>query len=383
MKKIIHFHFDTKFNIGDEAVVLAIKDLLEKNIKISKYTSLKINYLTKINLYKNISEQYLISNPIIHRLKIDYIFIHLLIILIKINRVIRGTTDSKLISLINSHDLMIVGGGGVYSKWTIPFNTDLINRINIPIVIFGAGYNSNSLDKKISKEKLNSVKILNNKANLISVRDEKTLKFLKDLNSDSLLIGDPAIFLKSKKFNIKFKKEVKKIGLNIAGHELHVKKYTHETIKIYKRVIETLRRKYTIEVYYLKHTPNEKYISKKLKEAIPDITICEYGPQEMKYIYENLDLVISMLLHSSIFAYGSGVNFINIAYDVKNYSFMKLINNAENLIDLNNLNYNILYKKSIKLLKSKQLSNKIIKKSFFRRRINNFVRRIITLSTNN
>jgi len=93
----------------------------------------------------------------------------------------------------------------------------------------------------------------------------------------------------------------------------------------------------------------------------------------MKYIYEKLDLVISMMLHSSIFAYSSGTNFINIAYNEKNYAFMRLINNMGNLIDMRKVDFNKLYSKCLKLLNNTNEANAMVKKDYFRKRIDEFV----------
>ena len=112
---------------------------------------------------------------------------------------IKGSDQNTIISSINKHDLMIVGGGGIYSKWTLPFDINLINKIKIPIIIFGAGYNHNYTDRELSMDEWNSMNILNSRARLCSVRDKKTFELVRKQNKNTTLIGDPAIFLKSKK----------------------------------------------------------------------------------------------------------------------------------------------------------------------------------------
>lgn len=374
MKKIIHFHFYTHQNIGDAAVVYSIRDLLEKEFKISQYTSKPIFYLSDFDFGKFYIENLLNTNVIFKKLYSYNFFAKFLTSIMKFGKFIKGTYKKiRLVSLINKHDLMIVGGGGLYGKWTLPFDVSLINKVKIPIVIFGAGYNRTFADNKLSAKELNSIRVLNKKAKLCSVRDEKTLKIIKSLGIDASLTGDPAIFLESKKVNMRFDRKTKKIGLNIAYHDSQTKLYSEKVIKLYTKLIKNLEKNYKIHAYYLKHSSDEIYIAERLKELIPSIQVCEYGPREMKYIYEKLDLVISMMLHSSIFAYSSGTNFINIAYNEKNYAFMRLINNMGNLIDMRKVDFNKLYSKCLKLLNNTNEANAMVKKDYFRKRIDEFV----------
>jgi polysaccharide pyruvyl transferase WcaK-like protein len=67
-----------------------------------------------------------------------------------------------------------------------------------------------------------------------------------------------------------------------------------------------------------------------------------------------------MQLHSAIFAFGNCVPVINIAYDLKNYSFMKLIEQSDKLIDVRNIDSEKLSKAVYQTLNN----SKEIKKSF-------------------
>lgn len=375
MSKVIHFHFEIKNNIGDAAVVHTIRDYLDKELNVSNYTSMPINYISEVDYYNEIISKYSKwrLKKLSKILSLHYLVL-LRIMLLNIKRRILGISESQLISLINKHDLMIVGGGGVYSKWTLPFNVKLIESIKVPIIIFGAGYNRNYTDKTLSNSELNSIKILNNKAKLISVRDNNTFELVKKSSgTESVLIGDPAIFLKSKKIDLPFKKSAIKIGLNIAYHESHTKSYADKIINLYVKLIHDLEKDHIIQLFYLKHSTDEEYIVKRIQEFLPQIIICDYESRELKYVYENLDLAISMMLHSTIFAYGSNVQFINIAYDEKNFAFMELINNTENIIDIRELDYSLLYKKCIAIIKNRNKHSKVISKDFFRIKIDKFM----------
>lgn len=377
MKKIIHFHFDTKNNIGDAAIVYAIQDLLKKEFKVKNVTSRSIYSLSNFEFGKfyinNLSNKNVIFKKLLNTKMVDYP--------LRLFRNIGGFLkyyykNRYLINKINDHDLMIIGGGGVYSKWTLPLDTNLINKIKIPIVIFGAGYNHNYTDKMLSEIELNSIKALNTKASLCSVRDENTFNLVKKFNKESYIIGDPAIFLRSSKINLNFSKEKIKIGLNISCHEKHTRYRADEIVSMFLKFINKVREKTNIQLYYLKHSTDEEYVINKIKNEAPDIKVCDYSPREMKYVYENIDVVICMMLHSSIFAYGSDTKFINIAYDEKNFAFMKLINNTENLIDLRKFDVDTLYKKYTKLLKSNSYKEKVCRQGYFKDLRDNFIQRM-------
>ncbi|GAH94686.1 unnamed protein product, partial [marine sediment metagenome] len=97
-------------------------------------------------------------------------------------------------------------------------NAQVIKSIEIPIVLYGIGYIRNLGDKELTKEQIESIRLLNKRAKLTSVRDGYTGKFLRDLGiSDVHVIGDPAIFLDSEKTNQVVLDESKiKIGINVA-----------------------------------------------------------------------------------------------------------------------------------------------------------------------
>ncbi|MEK6918370.1 MAG: polysaccharide pyruvyl transferase family protein [Nanoarchaeota archaeon] len=369
MVKIIHFHVKEKSNIGDVAIVLSLRDILKTKFKITSYTSKNIFDLKKRDYpwFIDILMKYFEILKFTSSIKL----------LDKNYRKIKNKLDDILLNKINKHDLMILGGGGLYSKWFFPLNDELINKIKIPIIIFGVGYNHNFGDKNLSSKELKSIIFLNRKAKLSSVRDLETKEFLKKLGFNADYIGDPAIFLKSKKINLKFEKNIK-IALNIAQHGWKFQdKYTPQLVDYYTELIKNLGRTYNAKFFYIRHHSNENRVIKILKKRFPDMTICKYGPYETKYIYENMDLVISMMLHSSIFAFGSSVPVFNIAYDKKNHAFMRAINQENSFIDVRNLNLENI-SSDLKILSSliKKKNNFLKIKKGFNKKTNEFVEKI-------
>lgn len=312
MKKIIHFHFKPKHNIGDMAVVLATRDLIEAELGKVEWSS---------RIFKELARK-------------------------DVDAVLRD---------IEKHDLVLVGGGGFYSKCALPLNDQLIQAIQKPIVILGAGYNQLFGESSLSAAQIKSVRVLNQKASLCGVRDKATQDFLKDSGLESEIIGDPALFLKSELTSLvpwfswptrKSQPNAIKIGINLACHNWAEKvNHLERIIGVYHDVIAKLEAKFPIELYYLAHTDikAERQLAKRLKAIWPKIIVCNKSARKLKFVYEQMNLVISMMLHSSIYAFGARVPVVNVAYDRKNLAFMALIEHPERTIDVREASAQVLH----------------------------------------
>jgi len=324
MVDIIHFHTETRSNKGDAAIFEAIKSLLSKNMHIGKYTSKRIEKLKKRSYPYFIEKT--IQGPMGSKIIPQGLFFG------DFYKFLKKKQKELLIKNINKHDLMIIGGGGIYSDYFLPFEDDLINSVQIPIVVFGAGYCHNFNGGMLSEEQLRSVRTLNIKAKLSSVRDNDSKLFINRLGCKTKVIGDPAVLLESEKFNIKFPKKFK-VGINIANHGwVSQNEHLKNIIHAYIWFLKDLSKKQDIQIYYLMHHPKEKEVIIEIKKYFPKMKICNYPPRRLKYVYENMDFVLCMMLHSSIFCFGSSTPFVNIAYDKKNYAFMSLINKKNEVI---------------------------------------------------
>lgn len=296
--KIAHIHVWDKKNKGDVAIVLAVQELLKKQFPTAKIVDFPMEILKKI-------------------------------------------TKNDL-NKINKCNLVVIGGGGIYYHWFMPYDINSIKKITPPIVTFGVGYIREIGARQLTKKESESIAFLNNFAKLISVRDYYTKKFLikngvlaKKIN----IIGDPAIFLKEEKIkNLKLNNKVK-IGfnLNYSGW-LKFGQYEKMILNSYKETLEYFKTKYNADIYYLLHHPDEKTILKKLN--LKNIKIIDLPPNQQKYFYSQLNLVVGMMLHSVVLAFGAGTPEINIGYDLRNKNFAKFINCPELLISSDKLGAN-------------------------------------------
>ena len=346
MTSVIHFCRREKdfYNIGEIAIACSIRDMLHSRLKLFTYTPAEVEELEK-------------------------------------------PQTTEFIETINRHDICVIGGGGLYSKFFLPMDAQVIRSIETPIALYGIGYIRNLGDKELTEEQIESVRLLNACAELTSVRDEYTCKFLRDLGvSDVHVIGDPAIFLRSEETNQVVLDDNKiQIGVNVACHHWTLyPQYLYKTIDEYAKACEFLIKHLNAEIVYLVHHSDEHHVVEVMrKKKLPlKVVDTDPNPYKMKFIYSKLDLVIGMMMHSPVLAFGSGVPIVNVAYDAKNYNFMKFIGQKDKVIDVRETNSKKISDLAIRTLDD----SKKIKESFkalkhkLRRKHENFIAKINELT---
>ncbi len=310
--KIAHLHVWDKNNKGDLAIVLAVQELLRKKFpgcRISDYS---------VQLLKD------------------------------------GTNQDA--TKINQADIVVIGGGGIFYSYFLPYKREFIASITKPIIIFGAGYIKEVDAPEWRKELGSSVAFLVRQAKFVGVRDTNTKKFLiKNFVPAKKIevIGDPAALLAEEK-TVKIKsakKGIIRLGLNLNySGWLGFGRWREDILTAYRAVAEYFIKEYggpsgaQVEIYYLKHHPGENKIYPELK--IKNLKIIDVKPSEQKYIYGRLDLVIGMMLHVGVMAFGAGTPEISVAYDLRNYSFAEFIGHQELVVDLNDLKKGELLKRA-------------------------------------
>lgn len=314
--KIAHIHVWDKKNKGDHAIVIAVQELLKQNFKNCQIIDFPVETLKFFKADK--------------------------------------------LKKINSCDFLIIGGGGIFYSYFLPFDQKMIKAIKIPIVLFGLGY-IKEVDAPLWPSRyVNSVMTLAKQAKLVGVRDINTKRFLIKNGLDRKkieVVGDPAVVLSEKKPSPQSIKKLKLHGskirlgvnLNYSGW-LGFGKWREDILRAYQETIKYFQEEYNAQIYYLKHHPGEENIYKALN--IKNIVKVDLPPNEQKYVYAQMDLIIGMMLHVGVMSFGALTPEISVAYDIRNYGFAEFINHPELVVDLDKL-------KSKKLLKTaKQVFSK-------------------------
>jgi polysaccharide pyruvyl transferase WcaK-like protein len=321
-RTIAHIHVWDKTNKGDLAIVLAVRQSLKNKFPDCRIVDFPIEVLN------------------------DY--------------------DAKKIALLNAADLIIIGGGGVLYRYFLPFSIKVIKALKKPVVIFGVGYIREVGARPLGLPEIKSIVALMAKAKAIGVRDYYTKSFLIKNGVDAKkidLVGDPAVLLEEKEpTGLRLKKSLK-IGLNLNySGWLGFGLWREDILSAYRRTAEYFIKTYGAKIYYLKHHPGEDVIYKELR--IPGMMVIDYEPGEQKHFYGQLDLVIGMMLHSVVMAFGAGTPEINVAYDLRNRNFAKFIGCPELVIDLKELKSGILLERAKQVVeRAPQYRVKFIKKA--------------------
>lgn len=342
IKKIAHLHVWDQQNKGDAAIVLAVQELLRKNFPASRIIDFPVDFLKK-----DLSHE-------------------------------RSGEKAAILKKINQADLVIIGGGGIFYSYFLPYDLDVIRAITKPVIIFGGGYIKEVDAADLNQEAIKSVSTLVKQACAVGVRDFKTKEFLVKNGAcpgKIKVIGDPAALLVEKKppravlkklglINSSLKSKPKiKIGfnLNYSGW-LGFGKWHDDILRAYWEVADYFLKRYGspggpgVEFYYLKHHPGEKQIYPELK--IKNLRVVDLEPADQKYVYGQLDLVIGMMLHAGVMAFGAGTPEISVAYDLRNYSFAEFIGQPELVIDLDKLKKEELLKRVKLVFKDRRLYRK-------------------------
>ncbi len=184
-------------------------------------------------------------------------------------RTLRGGSILRFIQAIKQSDLVIIGGGGIFSDFFMPFRRAhlcLMIALRKPYIFCGPGLGVN-INTFLSDNAAESIRVWCKKAKVNLVRDEVTLRFLNKLGiANAYCVGDPALFLQAK-YNRAEKR--KRIGINIAyhgweGHDNWLPKLLNTITDIARHFSE---RGY--EILYMKHSNREEYVISKLREKIP------------------------------------------------------------------------------------------------------------------
>ena len=304
--KIAHIHVWDKSNKGDLGIVESVQDLLRKTFKDGEIIDVPVDQLK--------------------------------------------FADKNWLNKINDCDLVVIGGGGIYYRYFLPYDFDFIEKIKPPIAILGVGYINEFGSAPLSTDEIQSVIALNNKSALSSVRDNNTYNFLRSngYTSELSVIGDPAVLLEESQVSIETKGVSVGFNLNYSGW-LGFGKHQENILTAYRESMDKLIKNYDAKIFYLVHHPGEYDIIPKLGR---DMEIIDMSPKQQKFVYSKLNAVVGMMLHSVVMAFGANTPVVSVAYDIRNVGFMDFIGQGDFLILPENISPEILYSK-LKLLLDK------------------------------
>ena len=347
--KILILSGDTDYNKGDRAIRTAIIDMIKSEMK----NNIKITIFSKFP--KRDKKEF---NVTVISKKNKYFF-------------------QRILTILRSD--FVVWGGGVSlqdnsSKLKIPYWTTrigLIKMIGKPVIGFGQGIGplNSELGKKLTK-------IIVNRIDLITVRDQYSKNLLKDIGVDNTPIyalADPAVALKNgfkeklseilKKENISPNKKYIGIAPRLWFHHFgsfiphkYAVKYGLRSVKgkekfyklkkIFTEILDYMIEKFNIEIiffpmYPVSHEADDKIcceiIALMRNKNKTSVLKGDYSSKDLKGIFGKMEMFLGMRMHSTILSTIMNVPSINIYYVPKGLNFFKSIGQEKKAISVEEL----------------------------------------------
>lgn len=265
-----------------------------------------------------------------------------------------------LISIMNREaDLLLLGGGGFVfrsinpnnvSGWQFNIKTEDIKKINVPIALYGIGYNRFPYDTEpLNLSVWNNIEEFFKKSSVVSVRNRGTLRDLKEhgLTVDKISVApDAGMFVKAQEFNHSiFDNQNIKIGLNWATDRMLERFKSFDdydaSLNLVFSVCDKIIRQYNAKVYLIEHLMIKNQTHKNVKDNLKNRIRGKAGfhivSEEIPYlyppfeyyagffanIYKKMDMVMGMRGHSLIIPFGQNVPVVGLGQHNKVKYFLE------------------------------------------------------------
>jgi len=283
--------------------------------------------------------------------------------------IFRGNKTAK--EKVKNCDYFVLGGGGLFGSLSQYANiiwwAQAIGAYHYkkPVLMLGQ-----SVGKIKNKYIQKLVKNIFNKADLISVRDEKSKENLKGIGVTRKIILVPDLaFVRA---NWQPDKQLSLHGIDAETVEskdviiaLRQMKNLSENFKIQiARFVEWLKKEQKMNVKFVNFqtgkTDNDEILHNEIKNSVGDDTLEIISPkttEEVIKLFENVNFALCMRLHSVITAMLTNTPFIAINYADKVANLMEYMGSKENILEMTDVtfeNLKNLYDKKIKTSKNNQ-----------------------------
>ena len=248
-------------------------------------------------------------------------------------------------------DLFISGGGSllqdVTSTRSLLYYLALMSLAKLykkPIMVYANGIGP--IDRKINR--FLTRKILN-KVDLITLRDEGSMEFVRDLgikNTNIHVTADPVFTLRpspESRVSEIFEGEGIPNDRQLIGISVRQWKKSENLVEVIAETIGYILKNYDVNVVLIPmHYPEDLDISLKIKE-IANQDHCyvmegRYSVEEIMGVIKELEIIVAMRLHSLIYAATQGVPMVGLAYDPKVDGILQSLG-MDNICDVENLVY--------------------------------------------
>lgn len=254
----------------------------------------------------------------------------------------RRPYTQKDIDLINQHEFLVVGGGGLIlpdtatntvSGWQWQISKDMLEKINIPIIVYAIGWNLFSGQKNNDKILKPNLKALAEKASFISLRHSEDVDiFNRYVGSKKAVLNVcPSVVMDS------FRDcSSGVVGLNIAGDRPEIR-YGNKTV-VYQKL------KYFVDWLYknnyqpwiINHMPSDIDFAGFYKQS-RDIRVYNMATMPVEagiQLYRGVEYMFATRGHAQMVPMGLGVKTASLVSHKKITRFLDDVGAGETSIDI-------------------------------------------------
>ncbi len=269
----------------------------------------------------------------------------------QIMKVTWGTLSDEIVSRINDEcRLFIIGGGGyIFLNGSGQLNRRLedvpwLEKITCRKVAFAIGLNrllhepAFDLSAPLPPQTTELLSRLVACLDGISVRDRETQTLLSHFaHTGVCVIGDPALFLGHAQRLPRRQSAAGelRVGLNLASHGPYAIAMLSDFLPQFVAFLREIKRKHNAHFVYFVHDNLEPPVIGLLRSRGIVLDVVDADPRTMIAAYRTVDIVVSQMLHSSIFCANAETPVLNIAYDQKCFSFFELMGMSDFCIKFN------------------------------------------------
>ncbi|KGI86326.1 hypothetical protein JY98_08820 [Exiguobacterium mexicanum] len=254
-----------------------------------------------------------------------------------------GNSDFELD--IQNSDFVLVGGGNAIfdltphsdSAYKFKKIIDIAKKYNKKVFVTSIGIGPFQNEKQLK----NTREILS-QAYKVTLRDEKSYQYIKDISNKPVLSIDP-VFLMDENQIQDSKVADEKLTIGICIIDLLLNKVEEGINKEYlsnlQKTIKKLSNNYQIILFSTEHKDYAAvdFVYEQLKSdhAIKKVELKNFD--DINELYRTIDFLIGARMHSLIIAAAKGVPFVGLSWQDKVDQMFKMIESTNDVFDINSL----------------------------------------------
>jgi len=264
---------------------------------------------------------------------------------------VTNPVSERTIELINQRDYMVIGGGGLLlpdsnpnaiSGWQWAISEELLGQIEVPLIVYGIGYNF-FIGQNPETLFIRSLKKIIEKASFFSLRNSGSIRAVSELAGDDLVSKIryqpcPTTIIRNVEKSAPPKQKTKNVGVNIAYDRYHLR-YGADIYEILDQVAIALKQISSkgYAIYNICHLENDQKFELTLDAhgvTYKSINLQYSLPKQTYETYCNMELVMGTRGHAQMIPFGLNTKIISLGSHNKLKWFLEDINSLDWFINL-------------------------------------------------